>query len=131
MELWTIQLSQWRVAQRLAIPLIDTTVKSGDPVFAPTWEIVTAVKSGRITQQQYTEHYLSLMRKSWLNNRQRWLDLCHQDTAAIACYCAQGVFCHRHLLAEYLKRVCVSQDIPFVLKGELTQASVNRSNDDE
>jgi len=49
---------------------LDITVKSGDRTFAPTWDMVKAYKAGRITQEEYTEMYHALMRRSYCNNRQ-------------------------------------------------------------
>lgn len=130
MRLYTIQLSQWRLAKELDIPLLDTTVKSGvaagNGLFTPTWEIVTGVKSGEITEAEYTEQYLILMRESYLNNRQRWLDVCQMPVVAIACYCPPGTFCHRHLLADCFERVCLRQGIAFTHEGELTRSVAQR-----
>jgi hypothetical protein len=123
MELWTIQMAQWRTAKDLGIPFLDTTVKSGDKVFAPTWDIVTGVKSGAISEATYTEEYKRLMRASYRSHQSRWLSLCESPVVAISCYCPEGQFCHRHLLAGYLENVCNKHAIPFVLKGELTRHS--------
>ena len=41
---------------------LDITVKSGDRTFAPTWDMVMDYKSGKITQEEYTEMYYDLMR---------------------------------------------------------------------
>jgi len=119
MELWTIQLAQWRAAKARGVPLIDTTVKSGDPVFAPNWTIVQGVKANMITEQEYTERYLDLMRSSFKQNRPRWLTLCSMEQVAIACYCPVGVFCHRHLLANMIEKVCSAHGLPFQAMGEL------------
>ena len=120
MELWTIQMAQWRTARDLGIPFLDTTVKSGDKVFAPTWDIVMGVKNGSVSEAAYTEEYRRLMRVSYRSHQPRWLELCNMSVVAISCYCPDGCFCHRYLLAGYLEDVCSRHEIPFILKGELT-----------
>lgn len=121
MDLWTIQMAQWRVARDLKIPLLDTTIKSGDRVFAPSWDIVEQVKEGTLSQLAYTELYTQLMRDSYRVNQLRWIEVCQMPVVAISCYCPDGDFCHRHVLAEMFKRVCQHQKITFTLKGELTK----------
>lgn len=119
MKLWTTQMAKWRTAKERNIVFIDTTVKSGDKVFAPTWEIVMSVKSGQISEDTYTQEYLRLMRASYRTHLDRWLEVCQMDEVAIACYCTHGKFCHRHLLADMLSHVCTRYAIPFQLQGEL------------
>lgn len=118
--IYTVQMAKWRKCKELGIELIDTTVKSGDPIFAPTWDIVSAVKEGRITPEQYTEVYLELMRKSFKEHRDAWLALLSKPVIAIACYCKTGAFCHRHLLLSYLEKACQFFGIPYTLAGEIT-----------
>lgn len=112
-------MAQWRRCKALGVELIDTTVKSGDPVFAPLWDMVRAVKAGEITEVDYTEQYHSLMRASWKKNRAQWEALLSKDKIAIACYCKAGAFCHRHLLVEYLEAVCKYLNIEYTLGGEI------------
>ncbi len=81
---------------------VDTTVKSSDGIFAPTWDIVMGVKKGKITEQQYTAAYYEMMRQSYTSNYAQWMDLLSRDEATIVCFCAYGQFCHRHLLKDML-----------------------------
>lgn len=118
MQLWTIQLAQWRRLPKDRIVLLDTTVRTGDPVFAPSWEIVMDVKAGKISEQEYTDRYKEMMRASWKANRTRWVEVCGLGEVAIACYCGAGKFCHRHLLKSYLESSCKSLGIPFSYMGE-------------
>lgn len=122
-ELWTIQLAQWRKAKALGIELIDITVRSGTPVFAPSWEMVRKVKGANDGNKEaeaiYTKEYLELMRKSWRTNRSEWLSLLSKPKVAIACFCSDGTFCHRYLLVEYLRLAAVKLDIEFTYMGEL------------
>ena len=119
MELHTAQIAQWRTANERKLYFIDTTVKSGDSVFAPTWDIVMDHKSGRITDEEYTEVYRRIMRASYLRDPERWLEVCQMEHVCIACYCPRGKFCHRHILAGYLEKVCYKLNIPFTMRGEL------------
>lgn len=124
MKLWTIQMSQWRLAKARGIEILDTTVKSGEARFAPTWDIVMAVKARTKENEEeakeiYTNAYSALMRDSYRNNREYWLEVLRKDELAVACYCAAGEFCHRHLLATYLGRTAERNGIEFTLMGEL------------
>ncbi len=124
MKLYTIQMSRWRKAKELGITFYDITIKSGDKLFAPTWDMLTEYKNNPDKTQRekdYTIKYHKLMRESYKNNRQHWLDLLQNESLAIACYCSskEGTFCHRHLLVKYLKKVCEQHNLKFEYKGEL------------
>ena len=58
-ELYTVQLARWRLAQSKNIVVVDTTVKSapksGYGFLAPSWDIVMGVKSGEITEEAVNE----------------------------------------------------------------------------
>lgn len=119
MRLQTTQITKWRQIQKLdGVLFLDTTVKTGDPVFAPTWDIVMGVKSGKITPEEYTVEYTRLMRESYKNNPGRWLSVCQLDRVCIACYCPPDTFCHRHLLKSMFAGVCKHHGIPFLDDGE-------------
>ena len=123
-EVWTIQMAQWRKAKEMGIELIDTTVKSGNSVFAPTWEMVMDIKNatpeGREEAERlYTRRYHLAMQNCWKQHASQWLSLLSKERVAIACYCKAGVFCHRHLLVGYLQKVAEQKGIPFIYKGEL------------
>lgn len=120
MVVYTVQMAKWRLCKEKGIRLIDTTVKTGDPVFAPTWDIVMGVKKGSLTEAEYTEVYRDLMQHSYDTERHQWASLCLSDEPiAIACYCKSGKFCHRHLLLRYFEKICNHHHIPFVYKGEI------------
>lgn len=113
-------MSKWRIARKLNVIFLDTTVKSGSPIFSPTWDIVKGVKTGRITEEEYSEEYKKLMMNSWVNNREEWLRVMQEPAPqAIACYCKVGDFCHRHLLKGYFEELCKKKEIPFNYYGEL------------
>ena len=74
--------------------------------FAPSYDLVRAMKAGELSQKQYTEYYLKCLDedktipiiaenlKEYENDEKRHLIFC--------CYCKEG-FCHRHLLRKYLQ----------------------------
>lgn len=119
MELYTTQLSKWRQVKQKNIPLLDTTVKSGDRVFAPSWNLVARIKAGAIDSEQYTHLYKEMMRESYRSNKNRWLEVAHMDRVAIACYCPSGQFCHRLVLVDLFKALCAFHQLPFTYCGEL------------
>lgn len=120
MECWTIQFGQrYKLAKELPrVVLLDTTVKSGSAVFAPTWHMVIGYKQGRLTDEKYIEHYTQLMRSSYDKNREEWLRVCHLSHVALGCYCPSDHFCHRFLLKDLLLAVCQHHGLPFTYRGE-------------
>ena len=104
--------------------LLDATVKTGDKIFAPSWEIVTDVKSGRITEEEYTTRYTALMRASYKSHKFHWLEQLKQEHLAIACFCPPGCFCHRHILAKMFEAVGKAEGIEVKLMGEITKESL-------
>lgn len=90
---------------------LDVTVKSGDKVFAPSWEIVMGYKNGSISAETYTEKYIQMMRLSYKKNRSRWEEVLKMDEICFCCYCAKNEFCHRHILADIFKKICESKNI--------------------
>lgn len=115
MELYTCQIAKYRKAPNF----LDITVKSGLELFAPTWDMVQRHKAGTLTDEEYTQLYYTLMRRSYSTNKAVWLDYLNQPTLTIGCYCTNGHFCHRYLLVDILSKVAVSNTIPFSYKGEV------------
>lgn len=101
--LYTVQLSQVKTLPPQTI-VIDITVQSSKPpwnIFAPTWEMVKDFKGGRISENQYTEQYMNLMRTRYKDNKevfQQVIQIAMTGDVALACYCPPEAFCHRHLL---------------------------------
>lgn len=120
MELWTVQLGRWRLCKARSIDLVDTTVKTGNPLFAPTWDMVWGHKNQTLTDEDYEARYRALMAASIQRNAAVWLKLCHMERVAIACYCGAGRFCHRRLLVDILKDLCTEHGISFTYHGELS-----------
>ena len=122
MDVFTVQLGQWRKAVDHGILIINTTMKSGDPLFAPSKDIVYGSKYYGMSPEEYTQRYIQEMNNSYRNNPVRWEEfmLYHADKrVALACYCRPGKFCHRHILVKMLDKVCRHYTIPFQYFGEL------------
>lgn len=118
MKLYTAQLGRWREAKKRDIPFINTTVKSGDKTFAPTWDFLMKYKDDQ-DEEAYIEKFIPLMRKSYQDNRQVWDDLVDMEVVCLACYCKAGKFCHRKLLVDILQKICLYRGIEFEYLGEL------------
>lgn len=120
-KLFTIQVGKWRLAKDRDIKMMDTTVKSGYSIFAPTWDMVLGHKAGTLSDEEYSKLYRNILTTSWQRDRQKWMDFLQDDDIyALACYCQAGKFCHRHLLVKFLQQLCKQLDIPFEYYGELT-----------
>lgn len=130
MRLFTIQVGKWRLAKDRNIRFMDTTVKSGYSLFAPTWEMVLGHKNGVISDSDYSRLYRNLLLKSWKDRRDEWMSFLNDDDIyALACYCKAGNFCHRHLLVKFLKQLCQQLELPFEYYGELTDVPSHVSKD--
>lgn len=106
---------------------MDTSVKSGFSVFRPTWDMVMGVKSGEITEAEYTRLYHEHMNHSWKTDRAKWLATIEStEPLAIGCMCryknedGSVQFCHRHLLKDIFEKLCAARGIDFRYYGELT-----------
>lgn len=103
----------------MGLKLFDTTVKSGEPRVAPTWQIVLGHKDGSISDDQYTAEYLKILNESYLTNPAWWDALLKRNDLVLACYCRPDKFCHRHLLKEFIKRKAIVKGVLVHDKGEL------------
>ncbi len=120
-KVFTMQVGKWRLAKDRDIKIMDTTVKSGYSIFAPTWDMVLGHKNGSMDDDTYSRLYRDMLVRSWTENRQKWMDFLQSDDQfALACYCKAGVFCHRHLLIKFLSQLCNQLGIHFEYYGELT-----------
>ena len=118
MKLITIQIAKMRQAIKEGYEVIDTTVKSGDKRLAPTWDMVMGHKEGKVSDEEYTNRYEEIIKKSQEEHPEFWKELCRKEKIIIACYCKAGVFCHRHLLTKYIKEYCKENRIVFSYVGE-------------
>ena len=84
---------------------LDITIGTGDKVFAPSWEIVIGHKRGKITDKQYTNAYIKLMRISYKRHKKRWNEILNKDKIVFCCYCSSDKFCHRYILANIFTKL--------------------------
>ena len=103
MYIYTVQISK---AKQLGIEnILDVTIKSGNKLFSPTWDMVNGVKSNKITPKEYTKLYYQMMRISYKEHQTEWDELFnhHRNLPRIlGCYCKYNTFCHRYLLKDIL-----------------------------
>jgi hypothetical protein len=89
--------------------LLDITVRGGNALFCPTWEIVMGYKRGDLPWEEYSRQYRGMMLHSYRQNRKAWeetLSAAEGKTLVLLCYCPPPpANCHRHLLKGYLKNV--------------------------
>lgn len=125
-------MSQHRLIVNNFTTLLDTTAKSGDKTFAPTWDMVMGSKNGIITHDQYRERYWDMMKDSVLNNEARWREVMDMDSVALACYCPSGKFCHRHELRDIFIMLGGIWNKPVEFMFEITKENLGRwkMNDD-
>lgn len=119
MKLFTVQLAKHRQVAALGVKLIDTTVKSGRFYLAPTWDMVLGYKRGELSVDEYTRKYTEHMQLQYRLYRPEWEEVIALPEFAIACYCAPGVFCHRHLLKNIFEKICTNRSLPFQYAGEI------------
>lgn len=105
--IFTLQMSMWRFARDLNIPYYDITVKTGNKLFAPTWEDLIAYRNGEISNEEYSRRYYAKVVPTIRTHPQEWNKMAEHKTFAFACFCKPGNFCHRYLFAmlyiDYLK----------------------------
>jgi hypothetical protein len=118
-QIWTIQMGQWRKAKALNIPLLDITVKSGNEVFAPYREALRQYKDGFMSNEDYTRYYYEKMRASLQGMPEEWEKLLKEPVIAIACYCPADAFCHRLLFKDMMIKYCEAKGYSAVYKGEI------------
>lgn len=119
MQLFTVQLAKWRLLREKGIFLLDATVKSGNGVFAPSWEIVSAYKRGFMSPEEYTHHYRNKMEHSKIAFPWDWKVLEVHERLAIGCYCPADHFCHRHILTNVFSEFLMSRGMDVQLGGEI------------
>lgn len=124
-NVYTIQMAKWRLIKDTDIKLIDVTIKGKDPLlksmFAPpSYQLVFDYKSGKISKATYEEAYLEKLRKSVIEHQLEWHDFLYDNSdVAIACFCNEGTFCHRHPLVEFMKEYAKGIGVHVNLMGEI------------
>lgn len=118
MRVWTVQLARYRRVPE-GFTFMDTTIKSGKNILSPTWEMVSRHKAGTLSDQEYTEMYIQLLRERYQSNRQAFIDIINIGDIAFGCYCTAGKFCHRYILIDIFRNICTHLGIPFEYCGEV------------
>jgi Protein of unknown function, DUF488 len=73
-------------------------------VLAPTWELVKKYKYSGQDEQLYTDGYRRLLAGRW-SQVKAWLDSLRTDEdITLMCFCREGWFCHRKLLAKMIEK---------------------------
>ncbi|AAL83052.1 hypothetical protein FDI90_gp221 [Pseudomonas phage PA7] len=103
MNVYTYQIAKYKLVIEKGIKPLDITVKSGAYQLAPTWLMVMGHKKGIISDDEYTEAYLSMLEQSLIDNPEFFKWFFQLEEVALGCYCRAGNFCHRHLLVEWLE----------------------------
>lgn len=73
------------------------------PELYPGFNLVNDLKTGRITEEEYTRKYeekLSHLDKAKILHK--ILELSNGKDALLLCYEKEGDFCHRHIVAKWL-----------------------------
>lgn len=86
---------------------IDVTVKSAGNAkpLAPTWGMVMGYKRGTLSEEEYTQQYMNILRRSQKSYPGKWeRTLRNHEKLAFLCYCPVGDFCHRILLRDEMAR---------------------------
>ena len=119
-NVWTMQMSSWRVAKAQGIEILDITAKNKiNEHFAPFYKDVMEYKNGQINEEEYTQRYMSKMRLSLRQNPALWMKLKEYENVAITCFCPAGDFCHRILFSNIMTLYLTREEIDVNLKGEL------------
>lgn len=121
LEVFTIQLSKWRLLNNSDIELIDTSFQSGVLWLAPSRELLWAYKGRHLTSREYFVRYKDLCRQRYRRHPEDWLELLTRGRIALACYCKADCFCHRLILKNILERLCEAEGIDFFYGGEITR----------
>ncbi len=66
----------------------------------PPFQLVMDYKNGKVSEEEYTEKYLTHLNSQDLNWNKAIEKL--QD-CILLCYCKKGQFCHRHIIAGILR----------------------------
>ena len=128
MKLYTSQMGNGKwIPEKLGIPVLDVTVKSGDKTFSPLWGFLNEYKSsdwGKEAQERYTKKFITQMRLTFIENNARWREVLEMDSVCIMCYCPKNRFCHRLILIGLFEKQCKRWGIPFSYEGEITKEGI-------
>ena len=118
-ETWTVQISNWRLAQVHGIMVLDISAKSGISAFAPDFGMVMKHKRGEVDDDEYTDVYVQRMRESLAEKPGSWEQLKRRSPVAFACYCRPDTFCHRHIFTDLVSKYLTKHGIEHKYLGEI------------
>lgn len=118
-NIWTMSISNWRLARAQNIHLLDITIKSGIEAFAPSWDSLLSYKAGNLSQEEYTRRYYDKVIGSSNKNTESWRLLTENKSVAFSCYCRVSQFCHRHLFAPLAITYLQDHGNEAIFHGEL------------
>jgi len=122
----TLRIRTIQVGRRLWVEdFMDISVKSGKLGFTPTWHMVWSYKNGAMSQDEYTKIYAEMMTRSLLKSPEKWNAILKSGSVTLGCYCPPGVFCHRLLLAEYLRQYAEAQGYKVIMGGEVLKDTMS------
>lgn len=67
----------------------------------PSWNLINQIRSGIITQEQYTKRYLKNFDKHAFFEE---LLALKEPLITLCCWEKKGNFCHRHILADIIRK---------------------------
>ncbi|GKX66881.1 DUF488 family protein [Inconstantimicrobium mannanitabidum] len=82
--------------------------------FSPTKEILMDYKNKVITWGEYEKEFNMLLRKRKLETYIREYLIDKLDSICILCSESEPTFCHRRLVAEYIKEILTGEDIEII-----------------
>jgi hypothetical protein len=115
-------MGQWRKADEMGIPLLNITIKSGIGIFAPDWDFLMRYKDspkGPEDEAAYTKAYAAKINRKLKEFPEMFLDIFNNTEIALACYCPEGAFCHRHLFFKVLKQLGTQINVDVLDGGEI------------
>ena len=88
-----------------AQPITGAGIERNLDFLAPTWELVKGHKYEGKSDAWYVEGYRALLASRWKVEVKPWLmGLTPDEDMTLLCYCRQGKFCHRQLLAQMVAK---------------------------
>jgi len=92
----------------IALSCPDTFSNNTFPELYPEWILINQYKNGKITENEYKERYLRLLKQRKLNPEKIAKDL---DGKILLCWERKGNFCHRHLVSDWLKPYIIIKEL--------------------
>ena len=74
----------------------------------PDWRLVSGLKSGEISRQEFTDRYMQQLRKlsriEILSKLKTFSNANDYEDVVLLCWENKSGFCHRHILADWLDK---------------------------